>query len=192
MPPWERRVVRPKPNGGSRALVVVVPRPCVPCRRLQGHALTFEVTRGSSPSVKAFAGVLQFSAPENTVVLPLALVSALALTPDDAVELRMVELPRGTYARLEPLDASFVKVPDYRYVRTPVYASAEWSGGGGGGGRAPPTTCDGGCPPLPPSSPVSPHVYASTRQRPPGPYSRRRCVRSTRHSRRDRSSPSAS
>jgi len=92
----------------------------VPPYRPQGQPLTFEVTVAGrpldAPEHKAYIGVLEFSAPEDKVVLPAALAAQLHMTPSDLVTVRRVELPKGTFARLEPLSAAYKRVPDFRYV----------------------------------------------------------------------------
>jgi len=67
--------------------------------------------------------VLEFNAPEGVVVLPSYLQQALDVQEGDSLRLHTVELPKGTYAKLQPLTDEYLRVPDFRallesYLRT--------------------------------------------------------------------------
>ena len=59
-----------------------------------------------------FVGVLEFSAPSGCVVVPLWMMRGLGVTDATVLRVETAELPRGTFAKIQPLDESFVSLPD--------------------------------------------------------------------------------
>ncbi|KAG9393386.1 Ubiquitin fusion degradation protein UFD1 [Carpediemonas membranifera] len=75
----------------------------------------FEVT---NIATKAFThvGVLEFTAPEGTCIIPSWLMANLGLQSNDLVKLRHVNLRKATFAKLQAQDTSFLDITDHRAV----------------------------------------------------------------------------
>mmetsp|Transcript_11242 Transcript_11242/g.33764 ORF Transcript_11242/g.33764 Transcript_11242/m.33764 type:complete len:97 (+) Transcript_11242:1-291(+) len=69
------------------------------------HPMLFKLEWGGAAR---HVGVLEFSAPEGSVVVPLWIMRALGASDGDQLQLSSAELPRGTFAKLQPLDDNFV------------------------------------------------------------------------------------
>ena len=67
--------------------------------------------------VTIYAGVLEFLAPENSVVLPFWLFNSLQLNEGEMIRLGLVEyLPKANFARLRPHRTAFIDLPDPRSI----------------------------------------------------------------------------
>jgi hypothetical protein len=75
--------------------------------------LTFQLRNEMTGRV-THAGVREFSAEEGTVRLPAWMFRSLALTEGESVLIRAVKLPKGTWAQLQPLNARYLDIRDYR------------------------------------------------------------------------------
>jgi len=81
--------------------------------RRKGQPLTLQFTNPRT-GTKVFGGVLEFSSPTGVVGLSPYLVKALSLDLDDTVTVRLVNLPKGSFAKLQPLQADYLDIPDFR------------------------------------------------------------------------------
>ena len=98
-----------------------------------GQVMTFKVSI-DTPKGKLYThgGVLEFTAEEGTVQLPYKILRKLELTGEKGVDENMpivtvecVPLPKGKFAKLEPLDPpKFSQIPDPR-ARLQAILSAE-------------------------------------------------------------------
>ena len=65
------------------------------------------------------AGVGDFSAPENTVVLPGWMMAAIGVKPGSKIRVCLVEddsLPKADFCRLRAVDGEFLKLPNPRAI----------------------------------------------------------------------------
>lgn len=62
------------------------------------------------------AGVLEFTAAEGTVALPPHIWNNLFPSDSSMVQVRYVWLPKGTYAKLQPLQLGFSDIPNHKAV----------------------------------------------------------------------------
>ena len=69
--------------------------------------MLFRLTLAGSDSAPRHVGVLEFSAPEGTVVVPLWLLRSMGVNDGDALLVESASLPKGTFAKLQPLDDEF-------------------------------------------------------------------------------------
>jgi len=81
--------------------------------RRKGQPLTLQFTNPHNGR-KVYGGVLEFSAPEGFFMLPPYLHQALALKEGDTLYAKAVDLPKGTFARLQPLNPDYLEIPDFR------------------------------------------------------------------------------
>ena len=64
-----------------------------------------------------YAGVLEFVAPPNVVVIPDWLFSSLQLNPSEMIRLGIVDfLPKATFAQIRPHKTEFIELPDPKSV----------------------------------------------------------------------------
>ena len=54
-----------------------------------------------------YTGVLEFSAPEGCVVVPLWIMRAMGISDGTELTVSSTELPKGTFAKLQPLSEEF-------------------------------------------------------------------------------------
>ena len=65
------------------------------------------------------AGVGDFSAPENTVVLPGWMMAAIGVKPGSKIRVCLVEddsLPKADFCRLRAMDGELLKLPNPRAI----------------------------------------------------------------------------
>ena len=67
--------------------------------------MLFKLTLAGSAASPRHVGVLEFSAPEGTVVVPLWLLRAMGVSDGDTLVVESATLPKGTFAKLQPLVA---------------------------------------------------------------------------------------
>lgn len=99
-------------SGGGGGNKVLLPSSVLRDLTRDGHEqlpspLLFELSTGT---LRTHVGVWEFSAPGDQVVVPQWLLNSLHASPGDPVRLRRVSLPRGTYVRLQPQTARFMRV----------------------------------------------------------------------------------
>ena len=76
--------------------------------------LTFELRHPHSGAT-IHCGVKEFSSTDNSMVqLPPWILTRLGLKKDDHVLIKLSLLPKGTFARLQPLSADYKEITDYR------------------------------------------------------------------------------
>jgi ubiquitin fusion degradation protein 1 len=81
------------------------------------YPLMFSVENEADSSQHAtHCGVLEFSAPEGTVYLPLWVMKSIGVRSGDFVTLRNVTLPLGTFVKLQPQSVAFLDITDPRAV----------------------------------------------------------------------------
>lgn len=61
---------------------------------------------------RSFCGVEEFTAEEGTIVLPSWVLHNLGASEGAQVQVRRVNLPKGTYVKLQPHTAEFLEVND--------------------------------------------------------------------------------
>ncbi|KAL6076408.1 Ubiquitin fusion degradation protein 1 [Balamuthia mandrillaris] len=64
----------------------------------------------------AYCGVLEFSSPEQHCCVPFWMKEALELEEGQRIHLRTVNVPKGTYAKLQPLTDAFYHLDDPKAV----------------------------------------------------------------------------
>ncbi|RKP27157.1 ubiquitin fusion degradation protein UFD1-domain-containing protein [Syncephalis pseudoplumigaleata] len=74
---------------------------------------TFELTNEETGRA-THAGVLEFSAQEGTVCLPRWMWRSLDVAEDGRIAVRAKQLPKGTWAQLQPLSEQYRHIRDYR------------------------------------------------------------------------------
>jgi len=74
--------------------------------------MLFSLTIAGSDLRPRHAGVLEFSAPEGTVVVPLWIMRAMGVADADSLIVSSASLPKGTFAKLQPLSEEFVTLTD--------------------------------------------------------------------------------
>lgn len=77
--------------------------------------MMFEVTNDANGK-STHCGVLEFSAPEGTIYLPLWLLKSLGLRSGGFVTLRNVTLRLGAMVKLQPQSVDFLEITDPRAV----------------------------------------------------------------------------
>lgn len=65
---------------------------------------------------RTHVGVLEFSAPEGTIYLPLWVMKTIGVASGDFVNLRNVTLRLGTFVKLQPQSVDFLDITDPRAV----------------------------------------------------------------------------
>ena len=83
----------------------------VPSSRMPKPMLFSLAIAGSDKPLR-HAGVLEFSAPEGSVVVPLWIMKAMGVGDADACIVSSATLPKGTFAKLQPLSEEFVTLED--------------------------------------------------------------------------------
>jgi ubiquitin fusion degradation protein 1 len=63
-------------------------------------------------SRKSFCGVLEFSADEGNVHIPLWMMNNLFLEEGSEVIIRNMNLKKGTFVKLKPHETRFIDLPD--------------------------------------------------------------------------------
>ena len=59
-----------------------------------------------------YTGVLEFSAPEGCVVVPLWIMRKMGVTDGTTLTVKSADLPKGTFAKLQPLSEEFTTLHD--------------------------------------------------------------------------------
>jgi hypothetical protein len=75
--------------------------------------LTFEL-RNEATGQHTHAGVLEFSAEEDTVQLPTWMLQSLSVVDGDLITIQTKKLPKGTWAQFQPLSDQYRHIRDYR------------------------------------------------------------------------------
>ncbi|KAI9267709.1 ubiquitin fusion degradation protein UFD1-domain-containing protein [Helicostylum pulchrum] len=75
--------------------------------------LTFELRHPHS-STTLHCGVKEFSSSSNTAQLPSWIMSTLNVKQGDHILIKLVTLPKGTWAKLQPISAGYREITDYR------------------------------------------------------------------------------
>ena len=81
--------------------------------RRKGQPLTLQFTNQRTGS-KVFGGVLEFGASPGSVSLTPYLAKTIMAEEGDSVTVRLVALPKGTFAKLQPLQPDYLEIPDFR------------------------------------------------------------------------------
>jgi len=74
--------------------------------------MLFKISVAGTNSSGKHVGVLEFSAPEGTVVVPLWVMRSLGISDGTEMLVETAELPRGTFAKLQPLSEDFCELQD--------------------------------------------------------------------------------
>lgn len=81
------------------------------------YPLMFSVENDADSSKHTtHCGVLEFSAPEGTIYLPLWVMKSIGVRSGGFVTLRNVTLPLGTFVKLQPQSVAFLDITDPRAV----------------------------------------------------------------------------
>lgn len=81
------------------------------------YPLMFSVeNEADSSKHTTHCGVLEFSAPEGTIYLPLWVMKSIGVRSGGFVTLRNVTLPLGTFVKLQPQSVAFLDITDPRAV----------------------------------------------------------------------------
>jgi len=80
------------------------------------YPLLFRLSSMGKPEKITHSGVLEFGAPEGSVLVPPWMASHLETTPGDIVRVGNVSLPKATYAKFRILTESLWEVVDMRAV----------------------------------------------------------------------------
>lgn len=77
--------------------------------------MMFQVT---NPRVNrtSHCSVLEFTAPEGSVYMPLWMMENLCIEPGSLINLRNVTLQKGTYVKLRPHETKFIELPNPKVV----------------------------------------------------------------------------
>lgn len=60
-----------------------------------------------------YTGVLEFVAPEDTVILPLWIFMEMGLREEEMINIFLVPaLPKATFVKLQPHQTAFIDLPD--------------------------------------------------------------------------------
>ena len=94
------------PPSALQALMGLVPSASMP------RPMLFAMALAGSDQRPRHVGVLEFSAPEGTVVVPLWIMRAMGLSDADSVVVTSATLPKGTFAKLQPLSEEFATLED--------------------------------------------------------------------------------
>ena len=74
--------------------------------------LPFSLVLAGSDATPRHCGVLEFSAPEGSVVVPLWMMRAMGINDSDSLIVTSATLPKGTFAKLQPLSEEFATLTD--------------------------------------------------------------------------------
>eukprot|EP00743_Colponemidia_sp_Colp-15_P007809 GILK01008455.1.p1 GENE.GILK01008455.1~~GILK01008455.1.p1 ORF type:complete len:819 (-),score=103.13 GILK01008455.1:112-2520(-) len=105
---------------------IILPPSCLEelTRQDAQYPVFFEIKNLKTGAI-THGGVLEFVAQEDSVILPQKVIECLGLgnTAETKVRVRYVRLPKGSFARLQPLDGEFNQLRDQRsllesYLRT--------------------------------------------------------------------------
>jgi hypothetical protein len=77
---------------------------------VMGSPITFEIT--TRRGMRTFCGVIEFTATEGNAILPKRLMNSLMINEGEFVNLRMVSLPLGSYAKFRPWSKDFYSLED--------------------------------------------------------------------------------
>ncbi|ORZ21042.1 ubiquitin fusion degradation protein UFD1 [Lobosporangium transversale] len=77
------------------------------------YPMLFELSRGSHST---HAGVLEFIAEEGRVYLPHWMMKTLTLSEGDLVTVKSVELPLGSFVKIQPQSVDFLDISDPKAV----------------------------------------------------------------------------
>ena len=74
--------------------------------------MLFKLTLAGSDHTPRHVGVLEFSAPEGSVVVPLWIMRSMGVSDGDMLVVESATLPKGTFAKLQPLSEEFATLED--------------------------------------------------------------------------------
>ena len=94
------------PPSALQTLMSLVPSSQMP------KPMLFSLQVAGSNDPPRHAGVLEFSAPEGSVVVPLWIMRAMGIADADSLIVTSSTLPKGTFAKLQPLSEEFVTLAD--------------------------------------------------------------------------------
>lgn len=79
------------------------------------YPMLFELINGAKEK-STHAGVLEFTAEEGKIYLPLWLMNTLLLEAGDLLQIKSTDLPPGTFIKLQPQSPSFLDISDPKAV----------------------------------------------------------------------------
>ena len=94
------------PASALQTLMNLVPSSQMP------RPMLFTLQLAGSDARPRHAGVLEFSAPEGSVVVPLWMMRQMQASDSDAMIVTSATLPKGTFAKLQPLSEEFATLDD--------------------------------------------------------------------------------
>lgn len=74
--------------------------------------MIFSLALAGSKQPPRHVGVLEFSAPRGSVVVPLWIMRAMGASDGDSILVQTAALPKGTFAKLQPLNEEFATLQD--------------------------------------------------------------------------------
>merc|ERR1719277_2203524 len=74
--------------------------------------MLFSLVAAGSSAMPRYVGVLEFTAPEGAVVVPLWIMRSMGVCHGDEIIVTSATLPKGTFATLQPLNEEFVTLRD--------------------------------------------------------------------------------
>ena len=82
--------------------------------RLEKRRCADTITEGEVEYI--YCGVLEFTSPENSILLPDWIMACIHLEKGEVINIEAVSLPVAKYVSIEPLDASFLTLSNPRAV----------------------------------------------------------------------------
>lgn len=79
------------------------------------YPMLFEIT-SEETKLRTHAGVLEFIAEEGRVYLPQWMMETLSLSPGSLIRVANVDLPSGTFVKIEPQSTDFLDITDPKAV----------------------------------------------------------------------------
>jgi len=76
--------------------------------------LVFELK--TKTNVSTYCGVLEFTAPENNIIVPYWLFESLQTTEGAKIDIRCVKLKQGSKVKIQPHSKDFYKIEDHKTV----------------------------------------------------------------------------
>ena len=76
------------------------------------HPMLFRISLAGTDTPPRHVGVLEFNAPEGCVAIPLWIMRAMGVSDSDELVVEAATLPKGTFAKLQPLSEEFATLED--------------------------------------------------------------------------------
>jgi ubiquitin fusion degradation protein 1 len=80
------------------------------------YPLLFSLNNPKFPARKSHCGVLEFTAEEGRVYVPLWMMQNIGIEPNDFIKVTSVSLPRASYAKFQPQSVDFLDISNPKAV----------------------------------------------------------------------------